>query len=82
MILSGSSTDEYAKEKLQTEFKVRVVHTSIHGVLMTMNGVMYISSSTIKACEENPDALALIISHELAHFFLDHLPKKYLLLYS
>ena len=81
MLIKGSETDDFIKDVLGTEFKVRVVHSNIHGAFMTLNGTMYISAKTIQICENNLDGLALIISHELSHYLLDHLPRKILKIY-
>lgn len=54
-------------------YEVKVVYTSLHGLYVTMNNVLYVSSATLDLCDSD-DELAVLIAHEISHLLLDHKP--------
>jgi len=57
------------------DFKVKVVFTNLHGLYVTMNNVLYVSSATLNLCDTD-DELAVLITHEISHLLLDHKPRE------
>jgi predicted Zn-dependent protease len=67
-----------SKNKVQNflpKIKVRVVHLPKISLGMSLDGTLFVSVKTLNMAESD-DELAIILSHEISHYLLDHLPSK------
>ena len=60
-------------EKLVPETNVKVLHNEhTIGLFMSLDMTMFVTVATLKIAGMDEAKLALLISHELAHYLMDH----------
>lgn len=64
-------------EKLQ----IKIVHSDILGLFFNLDHTLIISSKCLKLAEDSPEQLGLLLTHELAHFLLQHQGSRMLYAY-
>ena len=59
--------------KLVPDVKVKVVHSEgTVGLWMGLDQTLFVSIAALKVSDMDEAKLALIVSHELAHYLMDH----------
>lgn len=59
--------------KLVPDVKVKVVHSEgTVGLWMGLDQTLFVSIAALKVSDMDEAKLALLVSHELAHYLMDH----------
>lgn len=55
------------------DFHVKVLHDELSvSLFMNLDSTLYITVAALKMAENDEAKIALFVSHELAHFLMDH----------
>ena len=54
------------------EIKTRVIYSDQLFMFLSFDGTLIITTGLLDVCGQDDNALFLLISHELAHYLLDH----------
>jgi predicted Zn-dependent protease len=57
---------------IKKEYEVKVVHNDNYAMFMNLDNNFFVSFAILKAADMKEEELALLISHELSHYLLDH----------
>ena len=66
-------TNSIAKLLTDGDFQVKVLHDELAvGLFMNLDRTLYITVAALKMAQMDESKVALLVSHELAHFLMDH----------